>query len=204
MFDLYSHEQAIHTDEMPESASAVRRKSKAKAIALMKKEEARQIIENVGGWPNQGESVSIITNGQSNAGGFFEVMLDQCGEIEILALSTWIINRRYIEIIIDATKNGKIGELIFVLSNRMSQLGKGHLPNFNFLKTYLPELENASFRVAKTHAKVYSMKTKKGCITVSGSGNWSENPRIENYEIINDEELFKFHYDWMKTICNAR
>jgi hypothetical protein len=41
-------------------------------------------------------------------------------------------------------------------------------------------------------------------ITVSGSGNWSENPRIENYCITNDQVKFEFHKSWMLEVAKSK
>jgi hypothetical protein len=41
-------------------------------------------------------------------------------------------------------------------------------------------------------------------ITISGSGNWSENPRIENYTITNDKERFLFHQSWMLEVAKSK
>ena len=105
--------------------------------------------------------------------------------------------------LIDDLSAGRLGCLTFILSNRMSQLGKGHAPNFNRLKSAMPELDNASFRVANSHAKVYAMTNGIDHITVSGSGNWSDNPRIENYIISNSKERFDFHKSWMQQLANG-
>ena len=47
-------------------------------------------------------------------------------------------------------------------------------------------------------------KTKENYLTISGSGNWSENPRIENYIIIGGESSYDFNCDWIKKIINER
>ena len=153
--------------------------------------------------PAHGVSVDILCNGQSNAGGFYEVIRDQWGYVNHLCLATWIINRHYIDMLISDLSEGRLGFLTFILSNRMSQLGKGHAPNFNRLKNLLPQLDNASFRVANSHAKVYCMTNGADHITCSGSGNWSDNPRIENYILSNSKERFDFHKEWMTKLADG-
>lgn len=203
MFELEFNKEEIVTAEKPASAKAIKARLKQEQKALIRKEEAAKIIRSIGGIPELGVSVDILCNGQSNAGGFYEVIRDQWGYVNHLCLATWIINRHYIDMIISDLSEGRLGFLTFILSNRMSQLGKGHTPNFNRLKALLPELDNAKFRVANSHAKVYCMHNGVDYITCSGSGNWSDNPRIENYIISNSKERFEFHRDWMTTLADG-
>jgi hypothetical protein len=197
-------EHEIFTTYMPEEARKVVAKNKAAAKRLMRKEAAAEILDSIGGVPKPGEFVDVLTNGQSNAGGFYEVLRDKWGKVECLTLATWIINRDYIDMLFADLESGRLGELVFVISNRMSQLGKGHGPNFNVLKTKATENPQCKFRVHNSHAKVFAMTNGIDYITVSGSGNWSENPRLENYCISNDKSRFEFHKAWMLEISKAK
>lgn len=194
----------VFTTYMPEKPKKASTENKAAARKLMRKEVAAEIMKAIGGCPKPGEFIDILTNGQSNAGGFYEVLRDQWGKVEYLALATWIINREYIDMLFSDLDNGKLGELVFVISNRMSQLGKGHGPNFNVLKTKAMAHPRCYFRVANAHTKVFAMTNNIDFVTVSGSGNWSENPRMENYCISNDKTRFEFHRDWMLEISKAK
>lgn len=203
MFELEFNRSEIVTTDKPKTAKSRKAELKQEQAAMMRKEEAGKILESIGGIPMPGVSVDILTNGQSNAGGFYEVIRDKWGHVSHLCLATWIINRHYIDVLFDDLSTGKLGFLTFILSNRMSQLGKGHAPNFNRLKSYMPELDNAKFRVANSHAKVYAMTNGKDYITVSGSGNWSDNPRIENYILSNSKDRFDFHKEWMTRLADG-
>lgn len=198
MFDTNFTNSEIATKKIPQKPILSKKSELKKAQRqLLRKEVAKQIIVDIGGIPSKGSSVDVITNGQSNAGGFYEVIRDEWGEVNELVIATWIINRHYIDMIFDDLITGKLKSLIFILSNRMAQLGKGHTPNFNRLKSKLPEFDNVNFRVCNSHAKVFSMSNGKDYITVSGSGNWSDNPRIENYTISNSKSRHLFHKKWM-------
>lgn len=203
MFEIEFNKSEIVTTDKPQSAKSVKQQLKQAEKALLRKEEASAIITGIGGIPAHGVSVDILCNGQSNAGGFYEVIRDQWGYVNHLCLATWIINRHYIDMLISDLSEGRLGFLTFILSNRMSQLGKGHAPNFNRLKNLLPQLDNASFRVANSHAKVYCMTNGADHITCSGSGNWSDNPRIENYILSNSKERFDFHKEWMTKLADG-
>lgn len=200
MINLINTEHEITTTHVPDARKVVS-KNKAAAKKLMRKETAAELL---GKLPATGESIELITNGQSNAGGFYEVIRDTWGKVEHLSLATWIINRDYIDMLFLDLQHGRLGSLTFVISNRMQQLGKGHAPAFNVLKTKALESPNVKFRVANSHAKVFCLTNGADFITVAGSGNWSENPRIENYTITNDKVKYQFHIDWMTEICKAQ
>lgn len=67
----------------------------------------------------------------------------------------------------------------------------------------IEEMYLATWTISNSHAKTFSISDKNGnFITVSGSANWSENPRIENFLILNDENLFNHHKDWMSELTD--
>lgn len=194
----------LFTTYMPKSAQKTLSENRAEVKKLMRKEAAQEILDAIGGIPAPGVFVDVVTNGQSNAGGFYEVIRDTWGKVDEICLATWIINREYIDMLFADLNSGKLGNLVFIISNRMSQLGKGHSPNFNRLKTLAQENPKVKFRVANSHAKVFCLTNGSDFITVSGSGNWSDNPRIENYSISNDRTRFDFHKSWMEEIADAK
>lgn len=206
IFETETIESEIQTSYKPETAKAGKKESpKIRAKRMLKKENAAAIIEQVGGIPALGESVDVITNGQSNAAGFYEVIRDEWGKVDCLCVATWIINRHYIDMLVEDIEKGVLKKLVFIISNRMSQLGKGHSPNFNRMKELFSEKSDiVSFRVVNSHAKTYCMTNGVDYITVDGSGNWSENPRIENYTISNSKEKFDFRHSWMMDLCKAK
>jgi len=59
--------------------------------------------------------------------------------------------------------------------------------------------ENDNFKLIKknSHAKVTLIKAKNEYIVISGSGNYSTNPKIEQYSILKNKELYMFHKEWM-------
>jgi hypothetical protein len=200
---LFEDEEQIATTYVPDAPRKVVSKNKAEQKRMMKKEEAAAILAAVGGVPAPGEFCDIISNGQSNAGGFYEVLRDRWGKVKHLALATWIINRHYVDMIFDDLESGKLESITFILSNRMSQLTH-HTAVFNRLKTLAADNNKIDLRVCNSHAKVYALTDGNDFITISGSGNWSDNPRIENYVISNDRSRYEFHAAWMREQAKAK
>ena len=52
------------------------------------------------------------------------------------------------------------------------------------------------------HAKVTVMRSAKGSIAIVGSANWTQNPRIEAGVISLDDEVAKFHINWIEKIMD--
>ena len=50
------------------------------------------------------------------------------------------------------------------------------------------------------HAKVAVIKSDKGTITICGSANWTNNPRIEYGCVSTDNELAEFHITWFNEL----
>lgn len=201
----FGEEMDLSTTYKPEKPIiSEKQRLRFESIAMLRKEEAAEIIAKMGGVPKAGNSIDIISNGQSNAGGFYEVIRDIWGTVDELCIATWIINREYIDMLTDDIRSGRLKHMTFVISNRMSQLGRGHGPNFNRMKSEFMQLKNIDFRIAISHSKTYSMTNGVDYITVDGSGNWSKNPRIENYTITNDKSKFEFRKKWMQEVAKSK
>lgn len=77
-------------------------------------------------------------------------------------------------------------------------------------KTRTPEVfQLASMNVGaifltSIHAKVTVIKSPAGYISIVGSANWTQNPRVECGVISLNKELAEFHINWIeKIMCNA-
>jgi hypothetical protein len=160
-----------------------------------------EIIREAGGLPLKNEFVLIKTNGTSDTGSIFSHIADK-HELDTLYLSTWVISRDNIERIIKLIDSGKLQKIVFVVSKRLKELKKS---NYAFLvEEFLKRKDKCFFKVCNSHAKTFSVSTICGNkFTVTGSGNWTENPRIENYVIFNDENAFEHNKEWMEEIVNA-
>lgn len=191
----------FETNQMPDTRKSKKGKliTTAHKKAFKKKEQAAEIFEAIGGLPKPGESIDFISRGEGNAGSFYELIRDKWGEVQEAYIATWIINRYYIDMLLSDAKAGVLKKLVFIISNRMRQLGH-HIGNFNFMLHEFNEQKNISIRVANSHAKTYCMANGADFIVIDGSANWTDNPRLENYTITNAKEKFDFRKHWMTEI----
>lgn len=160
-----------------------------------------EIIKSCDGLPSKNEFVLIKTNGTSDTGSIFTYISEQF-KLDTLYLSTWVISRDNIERIITLIDSGNLKKVVFVVSKRLKELKKS---NYAFLvEEFQKRQAKCFFKVCNSHAKTFSVSTICGeQFTVTGSGNWTENPRIENYVIFNDENAFKHNKEWMEEIVYA-
>lgn len=160
---------------------------------------AKKILDDLGGFPKENQYYAIKTNGETDAGSFFTYALNNWQEITEMYLATWTISKANIKRIKDALDSGKLKYLTFVFSSTLKAANPSLYAN---LMINLKEYSNVSLKEINSHAKTFSLTNGNDFITVSGSANWSENPRIENYLILNDKQLFNHHKEWMTELSN--
>lgn len=165
---------------------SIRRGSFKKTSRVLNRDLAfADAINENGGMPKNEEMVLIKTTGMSDTGSIFRYLLSN-QNLDELYLSTWIISRPNIDCIINAIKEGKLKRCTFVVSIRLKQLKKS---DYAYLvEQFLNHKDKINFKVCNSHAKTFSVSDFKGNkYTITGSGNWTENPRIENYIVLNDK-----------------
>ena len=159
------------------------------------------LMQDFGGFPNENQYFAIKTNGTSDCGSIFTYALQNWEEITEMYLATWTISKQNIKIIKEAMESGKLKNLTMVFSSTL----KGANPAlYASLIGALKSFENVKLKEINSHAKTFSISNGKDYITVSGSANWSENPRIENFLILNDKNLFEHHKDWMSELTDLQ
>ena len=183
-------------------AKAEKRKIKQTIKFSARNENLSKILEKVGGLPCNNEIINFGSDGTSDTGGFFSEILKEFGTIDEMYLSTWTISRENVIRILNEFDNGKIGKLEFLINNGLLKTNSTKaiwgLINDEFSK------RGIKYRAVNSHAKIFCVKCGDRFITVSGSGNWSENPRIENYFIIGGEETFSFNKKWMQELIISK
>ena len=158
-----------------------------------------KLINDLKGFPRKKQYFAIKTNGTSDCGSIFSYALKEWEEITEMYLATWTISKQNIKRIKEAIESGKLKQLTMVFSSTL----KGANPAlYASLVGSLKPFNNVKLKEINSHAKTFSISNGKDYITVSGSANWSENPRIENFLILNDIDLFNHHKDWMSELTD--
>lgn len=155
-----------------------------------------EILEENGGLPGIDECLLIKSDGCSDTGSIFH-HIAETGTIDEMYLSTWIISRTNIDYLCEQVDKGIIKSLVFIISTRQKQLKKS---NYAHMIEEFQKRPQIKFKVCNCHAKTFSAKVGKNHYTVTGSGNWTTNPRIENYIVINSIEPFLHNKEWMSEL----
>lgn len=200
MNDLFSYPKntVIKTnDKLKYKVDKIQQKADLKQS--IRDDNCETMLNDVGGFPKEKTYLAIKTNGTSDCGSFFSYALKHWEEITEMYLATWTISKQNIKRLKYAIESGKLKKLTMVFS---STLKPANPALYASLVGSLKQYENVNLKEINSHAKTFSMTNGTDFITVTGSANWSENPRIENYLILNDKELYEHHKDWMSELSN--
>ena len=150
--------------------------------------------------PKDGEQWRIITEKQFNAYAFILYILEKY-EIEEMHLAIYRINLPTVESIIDLINEGRIKKSNFIISNFFNQTKKPERWAMR-LRDFCDGEPSCNHAYTHNHSKVVCLKAGGNYFVFEGSGNMSDNARIEQYLFENCKETFEFHKSWMQDIIN--
>lgn len=160
-------------------------------------------LSDICGEPAEGEQWRIITEKQFNAFALILHLL-QTRVIEEMYLAVYRINEPTVTSIIEFIESGKIKKSVFVISSFFNQTKKPEQWAI-MLKQFADKKANCYHVYTHNHAKVLAVRTSKNEFFVfKGSGNMSDNARIEQYIYENSKQSFEFHKKWMTELCNKK
>lgn len=157
----------------------------------MKCEIAADILRSL---PQPGESWHIVGNGSFDYYSFIPVIVDLLGGTNVVFHgSTWTMNRENVIDLLSLFDQGKISQIAMLtglyFKRRESSVYASLIEGLQERGQRFMALEN--------HAKVTLLQHADSWIVMEGSANYTANPRIEQYCIINDQKLYDFHKLWM-------
>lgn len=138
--------------------------------------------------PTEEELFFLQTESSFNAFTFIPLIAKHQGIKELYA-STYSINIRVIESLIQLHDQGIIEQITLMISDSMIKRNPTTIDLINSLASSRP---NINILFSWNHSKVCLMKTEFNHYIVEGSGNWSENALIEQYLFINSKAAFEF------------
>lgn len=157
-------------------------------------------LDAINEFPNKNEVQSFVSRGMSDAGSFLYSVIAKEGNISEAVIATWTISKNNIKRLLDYIDSGKIGKLYFLINDGLLKTNSTK-PIYAFMRLEFDKRpDKIEYAVANSHAKIQMYKTANKYLTISGSGNWSENPRIENYIIIGGKEQYEFNTKWIKDL----
>lgn len=144
----------------------------------------------------EGLQYRIITSKSFNAISVINYFIDT-EDVHEIYLAIYRINMAGVEYLIKYAKQGIPLHIIissFFRENHKYENWTRTLNDFSL------QNKNMNLKYAWNHAKIALIKTKDKYIVFEGSGNLSDNARIEQYLIENNREVYEFHKSWMNEI----
>lgn len=201
MYDLFEIGEENKIKKI--KGNSISNKSELKSLARQLNRDINY-LEAIEMFPNENEICSFVSKGMSDAGSFLYAINKKLGVIEELTICTWTISKNNIKRLLDYVDEGKVLKLNFLINDGMLNTNSTK-PIYAFMRLEFDQRKDKiNYSVVNSHAKIQMYKVAKKYLTISGSGNWSENPRIENYIIIGGKNSYDFNCKWVNDIINER
>lgn len=137
---------------------------------------------------------NIITQTRINPYAFLLSAIEEHEKIDHLYIATYRVSAKTANNFKQMLDDGLIKDFILVVNDNYETLMKH---NSYILLDLDNNCDNFQLIQRNSHAKVTLIDANGEKIVISGSGNYSNNPKIEQYTIIKDNKLFEFHKEWM-------
>jgi hypothetical protein len=138
-----------------------------------------------------GKAVHYVSKGDWSMHDLVMQLLKSYGPAE-LYITTYALREFSVRQIILAQAAGDITAVNMVLDYR----AKVRTPEV----FQLAEMNMNKICLYGIHAKVTVLKSAKGFVTIVGSANWTNNPRVEAGVVSTNKALGEFHIDWIKKL----
>lgn len=146
--------------------------------------------------PQKNSVLSIRTQSQMNAFSLFIQFIEKYGKIDFLQLQTYTIDEKTIYTLYDLLNNGKISSLQII----MTETATFRLPKiYKLLKDLFSELPNCNLCFYWVHSKIHLIKCGNEKFVIDGSGNFSMNAQVEQYNVFHSDSMFDFDYNLSET-----
>lgn len=145
--------------------------------------------------PMPGELFLLQSDSSFNAFTFVLLVARRTPIRELFA-STYSLNRKVVDALIELHDRGAIEQLTLLVNDGMISRNPVTMDNLKAMASTRP---NVQVYLAWVHAKVCLMRTHHAHFVVEGSGNWSDNAQYEQYLFGNDEGHYNFRKELFTT-----
>lgn len=169
-----------------------------RTIAVDNLEFFTQILKSKGRIeiPVKNSMLAIRTQSQLNAFSIFMQFIEKYGHIDFLSIQTYTIDEKTLFTLKELLITGKIKKLQII----MTETAVFRIPKiYSLLKELFAENENCNLSFYWVHSKVHLIQCDEDKFVVDGSGNFSMNAQVEQYNIFHSEKMFNFDYEMCKS-----
>lgn len=158
-----------------------------------------KIEELLGRLPKKDEQIRIITQKSFNMYVILLYIVEKIN-VEECFICIYRIDKNSIKGLNDLLKSGNLNNLTLLISNTFKTMLPERYDELLNLKKEYPKI-NLIF--AWNHTKIIGIKTIKNEYYIAeGSGNLSNNARIEQYLFEESKESYNFHKSWIADIID--
>ena len=179
MFD-FDFDLNFDDDEIPTQKSKTRNSFDLSS-------SARDLINNADILPHKNESIRLISPIAGFSSCSLVMALSEMCRIDSAKITTLRVGKKELSALVEL----EIPSVEFCLCDVQKQNANAY--------DYADYFENVcrengySFRYINNHSKIILLETSVGKITIETSSNFNENPKIEQFSIENDAELYRFY-----------
>ena len=158
-------------------------------------------IKDIGIPEKENEQIRFITKAQLNTISFIIYLIEVKGPIDECIMSHFYIGKKSIQVFKHLMTEGMIKNIFFQMS---SMRLKGDPEIIKEMKDMIDFIgrDRAAGLLAWTHTKILCCRIGKDYYVIEGSGNLSNNARIEQYLFEKSKEAFMFHKDWIMNVAD--
>jgi len=186
---LFDDDIDFHVKDKKINASVLKRQSKKELKLLQRGDDLAKILPDI----ENGFDYHLISNDNF---GSLELLMHVCklfNPNEIF-VTTWSYNSQFVSFIEKQLTTSKIKVCV-----NASMGGRKHAL-YNQIKTLSADKKIQFKEHFGIHSKVTIVSSKDMFVSIEASANYSENKRIEQFNISTDKKLFDFHKLWIDKI----
>mgnify|MGYP003150387145 CR=1 FL=1 len=152
--------------------------------------KARDSLQEAIGHLEQNEEIHFVSCSQWSTHDLVFHILEQIGPAEITA-ATWSMSQPAAEVILKYLMDGRITRLRLLLDWRV----KVRTPK----ALQIARTACADLRLTACHGKVCVIENDTMRVSIVGSANFTNNPRIESGVISTHDSVADFHREWLES-----
>jgi len=193
-FELFSFDTEIESTDTKTTSRKIKIQEKLKTKLYLQKQKAKEVLPEL---PSQNECHFIIANGTFDYFTLIPIAIDLLGGVvEDFYFSTWTMNEANVQALLKLFDDKKILKISALVGLYFKQR---EAAVFNNLYEGLKQRGQKIFS-NENHSKVTLLKSKNNYINICGSANFTSNPRIEQFTIHNNKDLYEFNKVWMDEV----
>ena len=182
----------LETDYMPDSRS-LKMSAKRRFVRIHQRNGLLDVFDRL---PPPGVSVHIVSGAKFDFWTFVPQIIEWIGRTEILYCSTWTLSRPNAVELFALADEGKIGTIALLTGLYFKRRETAvYAMLLDGIRT-----RNGRYRAMQNHSKVMLLSDpiQDVWLAIEGSANLTGNPRLEQYVVTNDRDLYEFHRGWME------